>query len=293
MDFLALEHFQTVVKHGSISKAALALNISQPALSRTITRIENELGYKLFYRTSNTITLNPYGKVFLNHTNQIFKEYQQAQSEMHKLYEQTNKMIKVSLLTGSQLFPELITEFSHSYPDITVQITQNEYTQTPFDYDIQITSSTKKINKKDFIYLFEEEIQLAVPAKFQLSEKNEITRKDLKALNYVALRKGKVLRKMMDNYFSKLKLSPNIVFESDSPELTRQLVHSGLGASFIPALSWSKVNNENIKLLTLTDPPLKRYIYININNNHSIYGQKFIHFLLQKYHSSSSPNLKK
>ena len=65
MDFDQLFYFQTVAKYKSFTKASEELNLSQPALSRSILRLEEEIGVPLFERKSRGVVLNQYGKVFL------------------------------------------------------------------------------------------------------------------------------------------------------------------------------------------------------------------------------------
>jgi DNA-binding transcriptional LysR family regulator len=68
MELQQLKYFKAVAHFGMIADAAQSLFISAPALSTSISRLEKELGVKLFDRTGNRITLNPQGQIFLKHT---------------------------------------------------------------------------------------------------------------------------------------------------------------------------------------------------------------------------------
>ena len=72
MELTQLQYFRTVARIQNITRAAKALHISQPALSRAISRLEEELDASLFERSGNRITLSPSGVAFLNRVDQIF-----------------------------------------------------------------------------------------------------------------------------------------------------------------------------------------------------------------------------
>lgn len=64
MEWEQLEYFQTLAQMQHVTKAAKSLSITQPALSRSIARLENHLGVPLFDRHGRSITLNQYGHIF-------------------------------------------------------------------------------------------------------------------------------------------------------------------------------------------------------------------------------------
>lgn len=71
MDLLHLKYFQTVARMEHITKASHKLNIAQPALSKTISSLEKELGVQLFDRKGRYIVLNEYGRLFLKRVDSI------------------------------------------------------------------------------------------------------------------------------------------------------------------------------------------------------------------------------
>lgn len=78
-----LYHFQVVAKHQNITMASDELNISQPALTRSIKKIEDQLGVELFKRLPRGLELTPSGCIFLNRVNRIDMEYQFALKEIN------------------------------------------------------------------------------------------------------------------------------------------------------------------------------------------------------------------
>lgn len=130
MELLWLEYFKKVAETGRISAAAESLYISPPSLSATISRLEKELGVKLFNRTSNSISLNEQGEIFLKYTNRIFSCLEQAREEIQKSTETSTSHISMAT-TFSNLWVGLICAFSADCPEITISNTTLKLSQLP------------------------------------------------------------------------------------------------------------------------------------------------------------------
>lgn len=94
MEWEQLEYFQTLARIQHVTKAAETLSITQPALSRSIVRLENYLGVPLFDRQGRSITLNKYGERFLKRVDSIIKEFTEGRKKFNPFYNQ----IKVKCL---------------------------------------------------------------------------------------------------------------------------------------------------------------------------------------------------
>lgn len=115
MELQQLKYFKTVAAIGKISDAAEALFISAPALSTSISRLEKELGTKLFDRTSNRIVLNAQGKIFLKYVNQIFANLESAKQELQQsmLHQGPHlSLLSINTLMWVNLIASFTAEFS-------------------------------------------------------------------------------------------------------------------------------------------------------------------------------------
>ncbi len=119
MELQQLKYFKTVAAIGKISDAAEALFISAPALSTSISRLEKELGMKLFDRSSNRSTLNAQGQIFLKHVNQIFANLESAKQELNQsLLHQGPHISLVSI--NSLMWVNLIASFTAEFSKYTL-----------------------------------------------------------------------------------------------------------------------------------------------------------------------------
>ena len=119
MELQQLKYFKVVANIGKISEAAEALFISAPALSTSISRLEKELGTKLFDRTGNRIVLNRQGQIFLKYTNQIFASLDSAKQDLQLSLQQQGPHISVASI-NSIMWTNLITDFISEYPKYTL-----------------------------------------------------------------------------------------------------------------------------------------------------------------------------
>ena len=85
MSFAQIETFVTVAETRSVSRASARLRIAQPALSRQIRTLEDELGAALFARTPKGMTLLPEGEIFLEHAKKILADVEAAKSSIRKM----------------------------------------------------------------------------------------------------------------------------------------------------------------------------------------------------------------
>lgn len=122
MELQQLKYFKAVADIGKISEAADSLFVSAPALSTSISRLEKELGFPLFDRTSNRILLNAQGHIFLKHVNQIFDSLESAKQELQQsLLPQSPRISLLSVNTAMWVNP--ITAFLSEHPQYTLSST--------------------------------------------------------------------------------------------------------------------------------------------------------------------------
>lgn len=122
MELQQLKYFKTVAQMGKISDAAQALFISAPALSTSISRLEQELGVTLFDRTNNRITLNQQGQILLRYVNHIFYDIDCAKTELRASLLMQHRHVCIASVASTQLV-DVITAFSQEHPGFTLQCT--------------------------------------------------------------------------------------------------------------------------------------------------------------------------
>jgi LysR family transcriptional activator of glutamate synthase operon len=123
MELLQLAHFRAVAQLEHMTRAAVKLNVTQPALSRSISRLERELGVPLFDRKGRGLHLTHYGAAFLGHVDRVFQELDAAAAELRDMsgLEQGS----VSLAAGAlHWLPEVLEPFLAIHPEVRFRLTR-------------------------------------------------------------------------------------------------------------------------------------------------------------------------
>ncbi len=177
MDLLQLKYFRELAYCQHMIEVSEKLHISQPSLSITIAKLEEELGVRLFDRIGRKIVLNEYGKNFLKHVDNIFNELNFAIKEINELKEENSKHITLAT-TGASFLSEFIVEFLENNPDINIKQFITHYDEAEKllkkgEIDFAITHPTLKSENIKTIVLFEDDIVVALPKKHHLSAKKK------------------------------------------------------------------------------------------------------------------------
>ncbi|PHR92593.1 MAG: hypothetical protein COA69_07085 [Robiginitomaculum sp.] len=127
-----LRDFIAVARTGGIRAAARELNLSQPAISKSIAQLETELGTPLFERSARGSSLNMYGERFLDRAEAVMQELSRGKEEMLQLRGDTggNVSISASSVISLAVLTKAISRFRKRFPDAHVNISEGSYSAT-------------------------------------------------------------------------------------------------------------------------------------------------------------------
>lgn len=124
MKLQGIEHFIEVAEAGSIRGASRRLDMSQPALTRSLQQLEKDLGVQLMYRGVRGATLTPAGTTFLARAKVAHAELVKAAEEARRTTDGASSLVTFGLspVAGSLILPELVTRLQQQHPSIRVRI---------------------------------------------------------------------------------------------------------------------------------------------------------------------------
>lgn len=267
MEWEQLEYFQTLARMQHVTKAAKSLSITQPALSRSIARLENHLGVPLFDRQGRSISLNQYGHIFLRRVQAMMKEYTEGKEEIQALLKPDQGVVSLGFLhtLGTTLVPDLIGSFQQEYPNIAFQLKQNHSywlleRLKSGDLDLCLLASIKPEDPIQWIKLWSEELFVFVPNDHPLASRESITLNEIAGERFILLKKGYALRMTVDELFEKANIQPNIMFEGEEAATAAGFVAAGLGISILPDLKG--LDQSKITKIRVSWPECQRVIGI-------------------------------
>lgn len=262
MEFQQLHYFLVVAKYQHMTKSAELLHIAQPALSQCIKRLEEELGTPLFDRVGKRIVLNDCGKLLQKRVRPIMAALDAIPSEIQNKSRMHNNPIKLNIEAGSMIISKVLIAFQKAHPKVTFQLVQNVHES---ECDITMSTISYDEESKSDDMTFSEQIYLAVPLTSRFATRTSVTLDELVHENFIFLAGSKPLRTICDKLCDSVGFVPNIIFESESPLMVRELIEAGLGISFWPAYSWGEFSSDKAILIPIGSPLCKRKLILHLS----------------------------
>lgn len=260
MELERFNAFRVVAQTENISRAAELLHVSQPALSQTIRRLEEDWDCPLFDRDGRKIRLNRAGEILLAAVEEIDGVLDRARQA---LAEEAGRPPVISLYIGcaSMLLPELLRFLKSRAPWISYRIFQwGGPAPSPMaDLHIQaVPGGPGEISER----LMQEAIGLALPAGHRLLQKEKIYLHDLAGEEMISLNPEWELYGVTARALEAVSFTPRITTWVDNPNLLRDLLRMGMGLAFVPLVSWRAFAGNEVVFRPLADCTIRRGIYL-------------------------------
>lgn len=266
MELLQLRYFQTVARMESISSAAKYYNIPQPAMSQTISRLEESLnGVKLFDRRNGRLFLNDQGKIFLSYVDKALLELDKGIDELeNKTDEGVSGSIRIKIMDSHRLVLTSIPKFSKMYEGVNFSISHGYYEDQDVSYDICISSSSSYKHMTWHTPLVTEKLILAVHMDHPLAKKQSVKIADLKAEKIISLPFQSALTTTIIKACRAEGFDAQIPIICDDPYFIRKYVSDNMGVALAPELSWKGRFRENTVLIPIENAPIiKSYLIMD------------------------------
>lgn len=233
--------FATIVEQSSLNRASALLNVTQPALSRKISKLEEELGVELFKRVGKRLELTRIGRItydFALELRRLQLRYLQSVNEF-KAACHTLLTIGASLTTLQTTLPDLIQVMSQAAPDLEIKaITGKTHEIVSLvreqKADLGIVASEIHEASLHCIPLFDDHLQVVVPKNHFVMDKGKADISILNGMPMILFSKGTWYRILTDELFLTHNLSPDVRMEIDSFEAILRLLHTCRAATLLP-----------------------------------------------------------
>lgn len=262
MELLQLQYFKTIAECQHITKAANKLMISQPSLSNTLSRIENELGVQLFDRQGRNIILNNYGRIVLEHANNILRELDNIRTEIDALEQRQNKVITIAS-TDSMYLRVWLPAFMLKNPDLTIHhfVSTSEKIEAGLlngTIDFGILSHVPSENSFGYLELWQDEFIILSPIGSAIAKEPLRDFVDFIQEPFVALPKSENISRSIDLLSEAAGFKPNIIFEGERELLERVLLPIRASIVVLQSIMQNERDfnlcKENCDIVKLKDP---------------------------------------
>ncbi len=293
MELFQLEQFLAAARLENITRAAEELSLTQPALSKNIKALENELGYPLFSHVGRSIALNENGRILEKHAKRAFAALQDARAELYEFNQKQASSISICVHAASHLIPQMLVDYKQAHPAITFSLSQElsgEAAGRPFDFIID-ASLSPAAGGGGSLTLVREELLVALPRNHRLAKRKRLALSELKDEPFVGLRKGYPLSQITEFYCNMSGFAPHVVFDSDNPATLRNIISLGTGVALIPSLTWDMRQYSNLALLPISAPDCCRYITLSLPRERILGPEKqaFLSYLTKRFQELGKP----
>lgn len=243
MDLNQLRYFQTTARTGNLSKAAQELFVTQPNLSRSIARLEEELGVPLFHHRKGKVTLNEYGRVFLSSVDLAFEQLHEGTQAIRRLYE-SNQNILALASTIDDFLPDVLKDFSQKYPEIGIRqfnCSQELVAQRLLDRTLTLALSSRPIQEDaiTFELLGEMPYALMLRRDHPLASRSGIRVAELSDQPFIC-DNSRMALPALRRICAQAGFKPHVAYEVESSDLIYQLLEGGAGIAFLPVSQYAK-----------------------------------------------------
>lgn len=257
LNIYTLHYFYLTGQHLNFSKAAKHLYITQPALSKQIQQLEDQLQVKLFDRTKRSVKLTDAGQVLMEHCRHLFLTISELEGAMEQFRDEVRGSLRIAATPslGNYVLPDFLKAFSSGFPQIMLH--------TIFKSAEEIVHMLKT-GELDFGFLGTDEKHSGLESKSMDNQKlvficsascdhdcptstqKTIDPKDLADCRFISFGKGSLTRRAVDNLAIDHEFKLQSSIESENIEIIKSMVIRGMGGSIVPECTIRQERDRNL-----------------------------------------------
>ncbi|SDW63834.1 DNA-binding transcriptional regulator, LysR family [Marinococcus luteus] len=260
MDIKQLRFFLEVCKELSFSRASEKLHISQPALSKTIHQLEEEIGLRLLDRSTRHLFVTKEGEIIRQHARKVLRSAEDLwhEAEEIKLHKKGSFTFGLPPVIGSSFFPEIIADFRRFYPEAGMRIVEEGakiMEQSLLEGNIDVGVAILPVDEEQFEIrqIIDRKILAVTSADHPLAGCESIQMRDLKHESFLMFQQGFALYDRVFESCIQAGFEPGILYESSQWDFLFESAIAGLGVALLPETVVHKADTRNVSVLAVDD----------------------------------------
>jgi DNA-binding transcriptional LysR family regulator len=292
-----LRLFAAVVKQGGFSRAAAALFISQPAVSKAVQELERQVGSALLDRSGTGVVLTAAGETLYRYAEQIFLTEQAAELELERLQgvQQGKLALGASTTIGVYRLPKLLARFAELYPHIHIFVDigttyeiASRLLETPLD--LALVEASVVNDRLNVTPLWDDRLLVIAPPGHPLAHLPRVTLTEALAQPFIGREPDSATRVSIDRQLQARGIVLPVATEVGSNEAIKQMVQVGLGLAMVSETTiQTEVTARTLIVLPIPELEIMRRFSLLqvVNRPHSASAQAFLTVLAEEATSSS------
>lgn len=235
-----LRFFREVARQGQYTRAAEALHVSQPAVSKCVKDLERQVGAALFEPIGRRVQLTGAGRLLLPHAERVLAELADAARALEGLAggDAGRLVVGASSTPGTYLLPSLLGEFRRVHPQVEVALEiadTQEVLGRVLDgrLDLGVVGEAQFAPALQADLFRTETLVLIMAAGHPLARRKRVTLRELEAEPFVLRERGSSTREVLERTLAAQGIRPRVVMELGNTEAVKRTVAAGLGVSLV------------------------------------------------------------
>lgn len=266
METEALRWFLHVADGTTVTEVADIFGVSQPAVSRALSRLEAEVGAPLLHRTGRVLRPTHAGSVFKKRVDSVLHRLDDGLAEVAELMDPETGTVSLAFQPslGTWLVPGLVSEFRRAHPGVQFRLQASDDTSgaslfTEGRVDLEFTARRPESDDVNWEFLLSQPLALAVPAGHRFAGRDALALSEAAHEDFVMLRASWQLRTLTETLCAAADFAPRVCLEGDDLPVVLGLVTAGLGVAVVP-MPVGRLRPSSELLIRLTDDGAQRAV---------------------------------
>jgi LysR family transcriptional regulator, transcriptional activator of the cysJI operon len=270
MEFDQLRLFVDLVREQNFTKVAERNCITQPAVSLSIQKLEDELGTKLLERTTRKVLVTEEGRILYDYAREILSKAQEAKAVLLERQDKVLGSIRLATVHSVGLYelPASLKEFIRRYPEVNIhieyQLSDQVYRSVvDGDADLGLVAYPEERSGAVAVPFFQDELVVICNCEHPFAGRETVPLRELNGQAFVAFEAEIPTRKAIDAVMQQHGVHVDIRMQCDNIEILKKMVEVGLGISLVPLLSVRQERNSGeLRVLHISDHVVHRPLAI-------------------------------
>lgn len=269
-DLVDLRLIVAIAEANSLSGGAARCHLSAPAASVRIKNLEEGLGARLLYRSSQGVTLTPPGQAFAHHARQVLRQLEHLRGDLQEYARGVKGHLRVFASTTAitEFLPAVLRRYLPSHPDVSIDLRERLSTDivravSEGQTDIGIVSGNVRTEGLEVLPYRVDRLLLAVPPGHRLANEASVPFAATLDDDQVGLHEASAIHMFLLQVAAQMKRSLKLRIQVGSFEAACRMVEAGVGLGVVPASAAERYRQQmDIRLVELQDPWARRQMHV-------------------------------
>ncbi|MBI5067976.1 MAG: LysR family transcriptional regulator [Deltaproteobacteria bacterium] len=264
MDVRNLTCFVEVVRRGGFSRAGEALHLTQPAVSKAVKGLEEELGQPLLLRAGRRVTLTDAGRGVYDRALAVLAGLRAIAEEVAEVGQVKRGTVRVGVppMVGAVFFPPVLHDFRGQYPGVTLEMREEGARRIEallLDGELDAGATVLPADGSDFelLPLLRDVLCAVLPPRSPLARQRRVALGELREVPLVLYRADFALHGHILDACRREGFAPRVAAESSQWDFMAEMVAADVGAALLPRTVCRRLDPARVKVLPLAEPALR------------------------------------